>query len=279
MSSIWQQRLRPNTPRDFYRGMFVLGVTVVLILVLFQPFGTAAFQHTAKYVFLAGYGLAIVVAAIIYYETVSRMAPRWLDHRPWTLGREIGFLLPLVIFCISATWLYRWAMLGGTLSLYGYLYYLGIALATSIFPLALVLTARIMGSQAWLARVALEQHQEDMPETLTLHGENQSEQITCYLAELMYIQAADNYAEIHLAKSGGTQRHVLRASLKDLEDQLSDRPFLRVHRSFLVNLANVAELEGRSPAYQLRLYQMDTRIPVSRSKVSAIRHFLASRPV
>lgn len=80
----------PEYSRDFYRGMFVLGVTVVLILVLFQPFGTAAFQHTAKYVFLAGYGLAIVVAAIIYYETVSRMAPRWLDHRPWTLGRRSG---------------------------------------------------------------------------------------------------------------------------------------------------------------------------------------------
>lgn len=259
--------------------MIVLGVTVVLILVLFQPFGTAFFQHTAKYIFLSGYGLAIVLSAIIYYESVNRIFPGWLRHRPWTLGREITFLVPLVIFCISATWLYRWAMLGGSLSLYSYLYYLGIALATSVLPLALVLTARILGSQAWVAREALDRYQEDTPTTLTLHGENQGEQITCFLHELMYIQAADNYVEIYLAKSDGVQRHVMRASLKQLEDQLTDRAIIRVHRSFLVNLDAVAELEGKSPAYELRLHKSDTRIPLSRSKVRDIRQVLANRPV
>ncbi len=279
MTSFWNQPLRPNTSRDFYGGMTVLAVSVVFILILFQPFGTSSYQHSAKYIFLAGYGLVILVSAGLYYEVISRLKARWFTTQPWTLKNEFLFLFPLIVFSISATYLYHFIMIGGRLSWAGYFFYLGLALATTTFPLTLVLTARILGSKAWLAHKALAEGQQEVDRLLTLHGENSQDTFTCNRDELVYLQASDNYVECFLEKQEGLQRHVVRSTLKEMEDQLAGWDFYRVHRSYLVNLDHIAGLAGRSPNYQLQMRQPDLLIPISRRRINDIRKHLAARPI
>ncbi len=279
MSNFWNQSLRPNSSRDFYKGMAVLAMSVVFILVLFQPFGTATFQHSAKYIFLVGYGLVILLSAGLFYEVSSRVFSDWMSSRPWTLKKELFFLFPLIVFSISATYLYQFVMIGGQTSLYGYLFYLGLALATTIIPLSLVLTARILGSKAWKAQNAFQEARQDEVELLTLHGENSQDSFTCKRDELIYLQASDNYVECFLQKPEGLQRHVVRSTLKEMEDQLTHLSFFRVHRSYLVNLDQIEDLVGRSPSYQIQMKHPELLIPVSRQKVGDIRDHLAARPI
>lgn len=54
-----------------------------------------------------------------------------------------------------------------------------------------------------------------------------------------YIEAAGNYVRIHV----GDESHLLRDTLKNLESQLDPDRFVRVHRSRIVNLERVRELE------------------------------------
>jgi two-component system LytT family response regulator len=61
------------------------------------------------------------------------------------------------------------------------------------------------------------------------------------LSEVDYIEAAANYAILHV----GTLTHVLRETLTNLENRLSPKHFLRVNRSAIVNLARVV---GVKPA-------------------------------
>lgn len=278
MTTFWNQPLRPNTSRDFYLGMAVLAFTVVFILILFQPFGTASFQLSGKYLFLTGYGIVILLSAGTFYEVASRLATNWMNSKPWTLKKELTFLAPLLLFSISATYLYHFVMLGGRISIFGYLFYVGLAMATSLFPLALILTSRILGSRAWAAQTALTEVRNEERAQLTLHGENSQDIFTCWQDELVYLQASDNYVECFLAKSGELQRQVLRTTLKDMESQLDGLLFLRVHRSYIVNLEHVLELEGRSPNYQVKLRPPELLIPVSRQRVRILRAYLANRP-
>lgn len=59
--------------------------------------------------------------------------------------------------------------------------------------------------------------------------------------EIDYLEAAANYIVLHV----GQQNHILRETLTSLEGRLSPKTFLRIHRSFIVNMARVS---GVKPA-------------------------------
>jgi two-component system LytT family response regulator len=59
--------------------------------------------------------------------------------------------------------------------------------------------------------------------------------------DIDYVEAAANYVILHV----GQQNHILRETLTNLETRLSPKLFLRIHRSFVVNLARVS---GVKPA-------------------------------
>jgi two-component system, LytTR family, response regulator len=56
--------------------------------------------------------------------------------------------------------------------------------------------------------------------------------------EIDWIEAADNYVEIHVGKSV----HLMRETLSNLEQRLQPFRFLRIHRSRLVNADRIKEL-------------------------------------
>ena len=60
------------------------------------------------------------------------------------------------------------------------------------------------------------------------------------VADIDWIEAADNYVELHV----GTETHVLREKLSVLETRLPPDKFARISRSTIVNVGRIKELEG-----------------------------------
>ena len=58
------------------------------------------------------------------------------------------------------------------------------------------------------------------------------------VAEVDWIEAADNYVRLH----AGSESHLLRETMNNLEKKLDPNQFLRVHRSRIVNIQRVKEL-------------------------------------
>ena len=86
-----------------------------------------------------------------------------------------------------------------------------------------------------------------------------SRSIVVATAEISWIEADDCYARLH----AGGRHHLIRESLNQLESELDPGGFARVHRSAIVNLAQVRELE-RAPGGQIVLVLRDgARLPVS----------------
>lgn len=90
------------------------------------------------------------------------------------------------------------------------------------------------------------------------------------LDEVEYIQAqADNVAFHHQGRD-----HLKTQRISELEAQLDPRQFVRVHRSFVVNIACIQSVERTdSEAHALRL-RSGKRIPVSRSGYERLRGVL-----
>jgi two-component system LytT family response regulator len=57
--------------------------------------------------------------------------------------------------------------------------------------------------------------------------------------EIDWIEAADNYVRVH----AGREAHLIRETLQSLEKRLDPAKFLRIHRSSLVNLDRIRELQ------------------------------------
>ena len=63
------------------------------------------------------------------------------------------------------------------------------------------------------------------------------------VSDILYAEADSNYCRVHL--SGGS-RIFLAKTLKYIEDLLIDHPFLRIHQSYLINLAHLKKyVKGR----------------------------------
>jgi two-component system LytT family response regulator len=79
-------------------------------------------------------------------------------------------------------------------------------------------------------------------------------------ASVDFISAAGNYMEL----SCGAEKYLLRVTLKELEQQLPEHRFIRVHRSHIVNLAAILRIgsqQGNS-FVELRNHQI---LPLSKS--------------
>lgn len=71
------------------------------------------------------------------------------------------------------------------------------------------------------------------------------------------------------------QTYQAKISLKELEVKLKGYSFYRTHKSFIVNLKQIEELvPWFNGAYELKLKNLETRIPVSRNYVKALREQL-----
>lgn len=94
----------------------------------------------------------------------------------------------------------------------------------------------------------------DAPSFISVKSEGKMVRIR--LNEISYIESLKEYIIIH----GSFGKHIVLERLKNMEAQLSEADFLRVHKSFLVAINKVDALYGN------QLEVGDKRIPISREK-------------
>jgi two-component system LytT family response regulator len=87
------------------------------------------------------------------------------------------------------------------------------------------------------------------------------------LADIERVEAEDDYVMIHTQR----KRHLVSLRIRDLEERLPNPPFLRVHRSHIVNLDHVDRLVGLDDArFEVRM-KNGALVPVSRTRSQEIR--------
>jgi two-component system, LytTR family, response regulator len=78
--------------------------------------------------------------------------------------------------------------------------------------------------------------------------------------EIDWVEASGNYVKIH-AK---TEAHLLRESMKNMEAKLDPKTFVRIHRSAIVNIDHIKELEPWFHGEYIVIMRDGTRLTASR---------------
>lgn len=234
--------------------------------------GGAAASLLAIYT-LPGFDIK-TAAAIVIPAFVVTIQLAWLlyQQRNSTL---LTYLSILVIFDLVATL---------TISTFHSLLFYGILtalmMALMIAQAQELITSRAARAeeQNQIAKLAFrlaqsEQHQA--PPKLTLNSAGQTEIIST--ADIIFCKAAGDYVEIMLTEN---KQRLFGGSLKNLQQRLPDT-FLKVHRSYLVNLDFVKALKssvrnGDSSTGGVLIIDQQHSVPVSRRLLPQVREVIRS---
>lgn len=92
-------------------------------------------------------------------------------------------------------------------------------------------------------------------------------------AKLDYAEAQDDY--VALASQG--KKHLKQQTIASLEACLDPNGFVRIHRSYIVNLERVVRIEPYGKDSRLAILSDGTRLPVSRAGYARLKALLGER--
>jgi two-component system LytT family response regulator len=90
--------------------------------------------------------------------------------------------------------------------------------------------------------------------------------------EIDWVEAEGNYINIHTAKKS----HLLRETISGLEAQLDPRKFVRIHRSAIVNIGRIKELQPWTHGEYHVILRDGTRLTLSRNYRDNLRNVLGN---
>ena len=85
--------------------------------------------------------------------------------------------------------------------------------------------------------------------------------------EVTYFEAEDDYISIHTP--GG--KYLKKMTMKSLEDAMDPGKFARVHRSFMVNLNQITQIEPFERDSDILKMRDGNQVPVSKTGYSRLR--------
>lgn len=92
---------------------------------------------------------------------------------------------------------------------------------------------------------------------------------------ICFIEGIGRYRRIHLTPSGAKQHKtetiISDTTLDDFENQLPVHFFIRLHRSYIVQVQSILSFYTEARRHYVRLADADVSVPVSRAKVAQIK--------
>ena len=273
---------------------------MVLALAIFKPFGLEVWQWQAYVHLLAIFALGLFSCFLteLILRYVVRM-PRAYDRGvSYIISRNLRFQCintPLVslLICLYRHFAMSELVEGNKLSLSNYLETL-VIIAFLSFAIGLYwrfkFRSRYLAAELEETRQLNEQLKKlqtssqnsqstlessaNLDSQITLEGTT-NEHVTLEISNLLYIEAVGNYVKVCQLQGNEVHTHMLRATMKQMEDALQTYPMIvRCHRAFMVNLGQVEQISSNSRAMQLVMRHSHDAIPVSRSNYNKLKELL-----
>lgn len=94
------------------------------------------------------------------------------------------------------------------------------------------------------------------------------------LQEVLWIQAAENYVQLHTA----TCQHLVHATIQSMLERLDPEAFVRIHRSAIVNVRHVMQIETTAQGDYMLTLDNGFSIQSSRTYNDVIKRWISNRP-
>ncbi|HMB61538.1 MAG TPA: LytTR family DNA-binding domain-containing protein [Eudoraea sp.] len=259
-----------HTPRYKLVLSFVIGLFLYIFLLAFLPFGVDNYNpnhsYSLEFLFELGYFIPITSLISLFNEFgIKSLFKKHLSYGfiiGWTLWSFV--LLGLVIF-ITYNYLGDWH----DWKLSSAIGFVADVSKILVFPMA--------GTFVYFRYRALQEKFDgfltniersiDDRQMIRFTGQGTKDKISVTVADFLYARTQDNYVELYFLKNGQLSRFLIRCSMTAMYDSLEYDFLVRCHRSYMVNLYNVASIKGNRNDLRITMSHAEETIPVSRTYV------------
>lgn len=213
-------------------------VNATSVLIDLQRVGEAI--HPAVPFFLEFSSGAILVLMAPF---AARALKRWPLEGPglWTsLAVHFGLTIPFSLVHIAGIFAVRetaYALAGAAYDFFGSSFWLTVLYEWRKDVISYAIFVAVFAAADWLNRRREAAAAAPPPERIEVRDGGRTLFITP--ADILFLEAAGNYVEIHTAQA----KHLIRGTLAAWEQKLASLGFVRIHRSRLVNKAQVGALQ------------------------------------
>lgn len=261
------------------RWLYISVVTIVLALLinLEQPFGLHGWEHPYKWLILSGFGCTYAFAKSLYLILSLKIFPNAFNISNWTIGKEILSIIFTLIVIGVLNWIHALATIADfTVSWSSFLQMQRCTLIFGILPaltFALFVQIRNLKSNKLITDKLCDhvnnQHTDENEIIVHINGKPFS------VLDILYINAKQNYVEIHFMCNGNKQKYFCRTTIKLLETKLESFPQIkRCHKSYMVNIDKIVSWKGNSGNIKLQIEHCTEKIQVSRNYVPLLKNML-----
>ncbi len=99
--------------------------------------------------------------------------------------------------------------------------------------------------------------------------------VKIHLSRISHASVEDHYSRVFYQDGQGLQNILVRQSLKQLINQLGEKKFVQIHRSFLVNKGHITEVTRKGRNHWLRLELTSDTLPISRRRQGEVKQALS----
>ncbi len=272
-------------PYPFYYQGKDLSVIVVVIFVfvvffnfLVEPFNVSRDEHIMHYFWISV--IHSLVPIIVLLLLVGALLHKNVLIDSWTVKKETVLLLSFFLCTGIGQFLIRDLIYDNPNNWsWGYFFeeirntfIVGTLLMLILIPLNFnrlyFRNQRRAAQFQGMPQSVLDTHKKKSFASIFIKTQLKGDDFELHPNEFIFARSDKNYLEIFLKKEGKLIKQVKRMTIKQLDAQLSRFPFMtRIHRSYLVNLNQIAKVSGNAQGYRLELKDVPDTLPVSRAMI------------
>lgn len=268
----------PNgeTNKEIILTSSMLGILLYFLLIIYQPFGTSAFEHSYKYLILFPY--AIITA--FSFGSINLLLQK--EKTNWTIGSELFKTFWILVLISSLSYFYNTLYISKVhFSIENFLYMFAYTTALGCPPIASYILAKYIylnNKNKYSENNVI--FLDKAVNTYVNHAGTNENNVKLYITadygnfslevledNFVFAESADNYCMLHFYDNGILKKEMIRISLTKLLNQIQTDTIKKVHRSYIVNLKKVSKFKGNSSGYKISIENSKKELTISRKYI------------
>ena len=213
--------------------IFALPLSFFAFMLIYRPFNVAQTLLLGRFSF--GINLTLISCIIFGSMTIMRMLFYMLRRRIDTLTYFFWVILEMVVSVFFVA-LYAWLMERAVDP-----YFLVVSRACKWVMPVLIFPYVIISLALFLADKSLA-HEVSESAKMRFYDERHNLKLVVATASVLYIEAEENYINIHYQEGDKMRNYLIRTSMKSIEELCGTHNLLRCHRSYYLNPRHVKVL-------------------------------------
>jgi len=262
----------------------LLGISfgVFLFILFFQPFPFEKFDFNNGLVFIAGFAGIVFLFMFLTRIIIPRIIPKKdQDGNETVMNSYLEGFIILALSSVAFTFYLRYV---GSVHISFYIVFKEVLICLvppvvlKIYDVnkELIRQNESLVSERKTIQKQIEKYEEDnLNKSIEFISEKGTENLTLLVAEVVFVQSADNYVEITYMEEDNLKKILVRNTLKNIELQIKPYSnFIRCHRTCIVNMHYIEKLNKDSGSHSLTIRGYQEKIPVSRQYLLKLKEAL-----